>query len=209
MDGSQSDSTAGFNSVRCRPCLSHHPHHCRIHTLWNHPFWKYGLQQGRASWPEVWSNSKNWRAQKTSCWWYLPTASKMPSIKSHGCPKSIDHCPLSGIVISGNKPLDESVLKYINDNQIPVVRTDLDTYEAVIKISKIEVKINQNTPWKVQKTIKLIEENVDLEYIIQSKTLNQVISTTFLPCFTLPSSSSFSLALILLPSKNWGSFAIW
>ena len=81
----------------------------------------------------------------------------------------IDHCPLSGIVISGNKPLDESVLKYINDNQIPVVRTDLDTYEAVIKISKIEVKINQNTPWKVQKAIKLIEENVDLEYIIQSK----------------------------------------
>ena len=77
--------------------------------------------------------------------------------------------PLSGIVISGNKPLDESVLKYINDNQIPVVRTDLDTYEAVIKISKIEVKINQNTPWKVQKAIKLIEENVDLEYIIQSK----------------------------------------
>lgn len=81
----------------------------------------------------------------------------------------IDHCPLSGIVVSGNKPLDESVLKYINDNQIPVIRTDLDTYEAVIKISKIEVKINQNTPWKVQKAIKLIEENVDLDYIIQSR----------------------------------------
>ncbi|MBK8701131.1 MAG: AAA family ATPase [Saprospiraceae bacterium] len=81
----------------------------------------------------------------------------------------IGHCPLSGIVVSGSKPLDESVLKYINDNEIPVIRTDLDTYEAVIKISKIEVKINQNTPWKVQKAIKLIEENVDLEYIIQSK----------------------------------------
>ncbi len=78
----------------------------------------------------------------------------------------IDHCPLSGIVISGNKEIEESVKKYILENRIPVIRTDLDTYEAVIKISKIEVKINQNTPWKVAKAIKLIEENVNLEKLI-------------------------------------------
>lgn len=78
----------------------------------------------------------------------------------------INHCPLSGIVISGHKPLDESVLKYITDNEIPVITTELDTYEAVIKISKIEVKINQYTPWKVQKAIKLIEENVQVDKLI-------------------------------------------
>jgi BioD-like phosphotransacetylase family protein len=78
----------------------------------------------------------------------------------------INHCPLSGIVISGQKPLDPSVLKYINDNNIPTITTELDTYEAVIKISKIEVKINQNTPWKVQKAIKLIEENVHVDKLI-------------------------------------------
>ncbi len=78
----------------------------------------------------------------------------------------IDHCPLSGIVISGTKQLDESVIRYINENQIPVIVTELDTYEAVIKISKIEVKINQNTPWKVEKAIKLIEENVDLNQLL-------------------------------------------
>jgi BioD-like phosphotransacetylase family protein len=79
---------------------------------------------------------------------------------------NIEHCPLSGIVISGYKSLEESVLRYINQYEIPVVRTELDTYEAVIKISKIEVKINQNTPWKVEKAIKLIEDNIDLDYIL-------------------------------------------
>jgi BioD-like phosphotransacetylase family protein len=79
----------------------------------------------------------------------------------------IEHCPLSGIVISGYKPMEDSVLRYITENEIPVIRTELDTYEAVIKISKIEVKINQNTPWKVDKAIKLIEDNVDLDYIIE------------------------------------------
>lgn len=79
---------------------------------------------------------------------------------------NIDHCPLSGIVISGNRELDESVIKYIEQNEIPVMRTELDTYEAVIKISKIEVKINQSTPWKVEKAIRLIEENIDLNYIL-------------------------------------------
>jgi BioD-like phosphotransacetylase family protein len=78
----------------------------------------------------------------------------------------IEHCPLSGIVISGYKDLDENVLRYINDNELPVIRTELDTYEAVIKISKIEVKINQNTPWKVEKAIKLIEENVNLDKLL-------------------------------------------
>ncbi len=74
----------------------------------------------------------------------------------------IQNCPLSGIVISGNKPLDEDVLKYINENELPVITTDLDTYEAVIKISKIEVKINQSTPWKVQKAIKMVQDHVNL-----------------------------------------------
>ena len=81
---------------------------------------------------------------------------------------NIEHCPLSGIVISGSKALDATITQYIEENQIPVIRTELDTYEAVIKISKIEVKINQNTPWKVEKAIKLIEENVDLGAVLKA-----------------------------------------
>lgn len=79
---------------------------------------------------------------------------------------SIDHCPLSGIVITGAGNIDFRTRKYIRENNLPVIRTELDTYGAVIKISKIEVKINTNTPWKVEKAIDLIEKNIDLDYIL-------------------------------------------
>lgn len=76
-----------------------------------------------------------------------------------------DHCPLSGIVATGQGNFEGETLKYIEDNNLPLVRTDLDTYGAVIKISNIEVKINQKTPWKVRKAIDLIEANVDIDTI--------------------------------------------
>jgi BioD-like phosphotransacetylase family protein len=79
---------------------------------------------------------------------------------------NIDHCPLSGVVITGHGPVDQKTKKYIRENNLPVIRTDLDTYGAVIRISKIEVKINKNTPWKVDKAIDLIEQNVDLQMIL-------------------------------------------
>ncbi len=77
-------------------------------------------------------------------------------------------CPLSGIVATGPGNMDGETLTYIEENKIPLVRTNLDTYGAVIKISKIEVKINRSTPWKIQKAIKLIEENIDLDEIIEA-----------------------------------------
>jgi dethiobiotin synthetase len=80
---------------------------------------------------------------------------------------NIDHCPLSGIVITGPGNIDSRTRKYIRDNNLPVIRTELDTYGAVIKISKIEVKINTNTPWKVEKAIDLIEKNIDLDLILE------------------------------------------
>ena len=75
----------------------------------------------------------------------------------------LDQSPLSGIVITGDDKIDKESQDYININKIPVVRTMLDTYSSVIKISKIEVKINRNTPWKVQKAIELIGNNSNLE----------------------------------------------
>ncbi|MEZ5048079.1 MAG: AAA family ATPase [Saprospiraceae bacterium] len=75
-------------------------------------------------------------------------------------------CPLSGVVATGVGTIEGSTLEYIEENRLPLIRTDLDTYGCVIKISKIEVKINRNTPWKVLKAISLIEENVDLNLIL-------------------------------------------
>jgi len=79
---------------------------------------------------------------------------------------NIEENPLSGIVATGQGFLDSNTIAYIEKNHIPLIRTDLDTYGTVIKISKIEVKINRSTLWKVEKAIHLIEENLDLDDLL-------------------------------------------
>jgi BioD-like phosphotransacetylase family protein len=77
--------------------------------------------------------------------------------------------PLAGIVITGKVEIDIDTFPYISENKIPVVRTLLDTYGSVLKISRMEVKINRNTPWKVRRAIELISENVDLDNLLMEK----------------------------------------
>jgi dethiobiotin synthetase len=74
--------------------------------------------------------------------------------------------PLAGIVATGTGIVSGASLEYIKKYEIPFVRTDLDTYGSVVKINRIEVKINRNTPWKVSRAIELINENVDMDYIL-------------------------------------------
>ena len=74
---------------------------------------------------------------------------------------------LSGIVATGQGNIDSNTLKYIEENNVPLIRTHLDTYGCVVKISKMEVKINRKTPWKVKKAIQLIEDNVDFDSIME------------------------------------------
>lgn len=74
---------------------------------------------------------------------------------------------LSGIVATGQGNIDSNTLKFIEENNLPLIRTHLDTYGCVVKISKIEVKINRKTPWKVKKAIQLIENNVDFDSIME------------------------------------------
>lgn len=80
--------------------------------------------------------------------------------------KELSGSPLSGIVITGKDNLSEFSSLYIENNKIPLIRTDLDTYGAVLKISRIEVKINRRTPWKIARAIELIKENVKLKSIL-------------------------------------------
>jgi len=78
----------------------------------------------------------------------------------------LEESPLTGIVATGEGVINESSYAYIMENEIPVLSTQLDTYGSVIKISRIEVKINLNTPWKVQRSIEMIQQNIDLDYIL-------------------------------------------
>lgn len=76
--------------------------------------------------------------------------------------------PFMGIISTGEGKYSRRTVKYIKDFQIPVIRTPLETYGAVLKISRIEVKINQQTPWKVERAIELIGQNVDLQQILNT-----------------------------------------
>nr|MBP9055308.1 AAA family ATPase [Saprospiraceae bacterium] len=82
--------------------------------------------------------------------------------KNHG----ITNCPLSGIVATGEGQMDKHTIQYIEKHSLPLIRTELDTYGSVLRISKIEVKINRSTPWKINMAIDLIEKNVDLDMIL-------------------------------------------
>ncbi|MFY0673307.1 MAG: AAA family ATPase [Bacteroidia bacterium] len=73
--------------------------------------------------------------------------------------------PLSGIIVTNELEYPKWIDEYINENKIPVVHTTLDTFGSVVKISRIEVKINTRTPWKVKRACELIEQSVDLDLI--------------------------------------------
>ncbi len=79
----------------------------------------------------------------------------------------IEGSPLSGIVITGKEELPKFSKKFIDKHKIPLIRTQLDTYGAVVKMSKIEVKINRKTPWKITKAIELIRENTNVKELVK------------------------------------------
>ena len=74
--------------------------------------------------------------------------------------------PLSGIILNGKGEVSPTCEAYIQEHKIPVVYSPMDTYEAVIKISRIEVKINARTPWKIKKAVEMFEEHIDLDPIL-------------------------------------------
>lgn len=78
----------------------------------------------------------------------------------------IERWPLSGIIVCGEGEISDETNDIIDEHETPLVQTELDTYGVVLKVSRIEVKINRDTPWKIKRAIDLIEENVDLDYIV-------------------------------------------
>ena len=75
--------------------------------------------------------------------------------------------PLCGIIATGQGSISSASINYIRKHNIPLIRTALDTYGTVLKISRIEVKINQRTPWKVQRAIEMIQANINLDLLLE------------------------------------------
>lgn len=93
-------------------------------------------------------------------------------IKRVAFQRNIEKCPLSGVIITGdgrrNQWYDSTQFydEYLAEHKTPIVSTTLDTYDTVVKISRIEVKINTHTPWKVSRAVELIQDHVELEKIL-------------------------------------------
>ncbi len=84
---------------------------------------------------------------------------------------SVHDSPLCGIIVTGEGEIDDMSQKYIEEHELPLLRTNFDTYGAVLKISRIEVKINRSTPWKINRAIEMINANVDLDRILDTARL--------------------------------------
>lgn len=88
--------------------------------------------------------------------------------------EGMQECMLSGIIITGDGhhevPIDQEVLEvdYIRKHRVPILTTSLDTLGSVVKISRIEVKINTRTPWKARRAIELVREHVDLSSLLEN-----------------------------------------
>ena len=92
-------------------------------------------------------------------------AGALKKIREFEAKNDFEKSPLSGIILTYHKFIDEASQKYIDDNEIPVIHTQMDTYGAVVKISRIEVKINPRTPWKIHRAEELISEHVNLDLL--------------------------------------------
>ena len=101
----------------------------------------------------------------------LPKAVK--KVKEFEETKGLETSPLSGIIITGDGRHEFSIDTdpvcgdYIRQNKIPVVSTALDTLGSMVKINRIEVKINTRTPWKAQRAIDLIKNNIDMDLLLK------------------------------------------
>ena len=97
---------------------------------------------------------------------------KIQKIKQKSEQEGFESSPLSGVIITsyskfkGSPNMADVNDPYLMDNKIPLLATELDTYDTVNAISHVEVKINRRTPWKVARAISLYQSNVCLDKII-------------------------------------------
>ncbi len=94
--------------------------------------------------------------------------------------KGVDHCPLSGVIVTSDgrqaKWFEQADLanSYLLNHKVPVITTTLDTYGSVVKISRIEVKINNRTPWKSRRAIELVRQHVNFNALIEQFHLRKI-----------------------------------
>jgi len=72
--------------------------------------------------------------------------------------KNLSAPNLAGVVITGDAHVSDDWLGYLSYHNIPTLHTMYDTYESVIKISHLNVKLNAQTPQKIVRAVQLFEK---------------------------------------------------
>lgn len=82
--------------------------------------------------------------------------------------------PIAGIIIHGEhsavaamKSFDYACMPQLLEARIPLIATTLDTYGSAVRISHLEVKINTKTPWKIQRAVEMVRENIPVDLLIR------------------------------------------
>jgi dethiobiotin synthase len=74
---------------------------------------------------------------------------------------------LTGVVLTGDALISQENLGFLRRHNIPTLHTHYDTYESVIKISQLNVKINAQAPQKIKRATELFEKHVNIKRITE------------------------------------------
>ena len=112
---------------------------------------------------------------------------------------------ISGIVLTGGFTPERSIIKLMLDNQkpIPIITTNLGTFEAASVISRIKPKIYAENKSKIKLSIDLFESSVDVEEL--NAKINSVKTESLTPRmfqYNLLSNAKKIQKHIVLPEGN-------
>jgi BioD-like phosphotransacetylase family protein len=68
-----------------------------------------------------------------------------------------------GMILTGRRPISKDLLEQIKEVDLPVLHAPVSSYEAMRMITHFTAKIRNEDTWKVEKAIKLVEENINFE----------------------------------------------
>ncbi len=66
--------------------------------------------------------------------------------------------PVAGILITGGKPPSEILLRVARDHSIPMILTQVDTFQAMEKLEKVKPPMGKKDEFRIRQFIKLISQ---------------------------------------------------
>ena len=81
--------------------------------------------------------------------------------------------PKTGLILTGDSFPGKSIIKKLNDADIPMLYAPLSSYEAMQRITSYTVKIRKEDKEKVKEAINLVESHIDFDKLIKAAELSK------------------------------------